>query len=320
MTRDDHYARLSNYTKSMFKKAVKDLVPGDVSEVLTLAEAEGCSVKLRTAILQSIDIVFKWGMSNRFVVGHERSICQDICAGLTKSEGEKLPLILRLDEIRAFLDRASSKRHQWFPIWFFAIYTGMRCGEINALRKDKIEMVSSEEAIKLDLAPSHVMKNYGKICVERAWKKPLGKNGPTKGRMWRTVPINSKLYWFLHEHLKIAHYGDDADGERVFEKIADWDNSRAANVLRDFCQEEGLKEITFHTLRACFATQMAAAGVARESIKKIGGWKESKTLEIYIRSSGIDEAGKTEVLDFGRTAPGIEETAAFGNVINLFKK
>jgi integrase len=208
-------------------------------------------------------------------------------------------------------------------MWFTALYIGMRAGELNALRKSKIELVSKEEALKLDNLEDASKKYYGKIQVEKAWKKSLKRNGPTKGRWWRTVPLNSKLFWFLVDYLETDN-GSYEDGERVFPKISKWDDGKQSNILRFFLDEIGVKSVTFHTLRACFCTQRLESGVDRASIMKIGGWKSEDVMSIYIRLAGVDERGKTEGLDFGFSSSVSEDeqrAASIGaNVINLFSK
>ena len=62
-------------------------------------------------------------------------------------------------------------------------------------------------------------------------------------------------------------------------------------MLKEFCRSIGLSEIRFHTLRACFATQLiGSGGGACEGYENM--WPEDlKTLAIYLRPSGVDERG-----------------------------
>ncbi|MCF8060870.1 MAG: tyrosine-type recombinase/integrase [Bacteriovoracaceae bacterium] len=76
-----------------------------------------------------------------------------------------------------------------------------------------------------------------------------------------------------------------------------WKNKQA-RILKYFCKTIGLPEIRFHTLRACFATQLIGSGVAPVKVMKISGWKDLKTLAVYLRLAGIDERGATDVLRF----------------------
>ena len=70
----------------------------------------------------------------------------------------------------------------------------------------------------------------------------------------------------------------------------------------------------FHTLRACFATQLISTGVPATVVMKICGWRDMKTMQRYIRLAGIDEGGATETLRFIPT-----EEAVMEKVVNLFE-
>ncbi len=319
-TRRDIYARLHNHTKTLFKTKVNDLCMADIVDCLELAKASGASLRLRKHIRSNIDTVYKWGMSQKYILGKDRSICADVELEPSNPEesAEKLPEILTKEEIKIFLDRARDVDHPWFPVWFFAIYSGMRASEINALRKQKINLVSKDEARKLDALSDTALKDYGKITVHLSWDPKRQKNGPVKGRWWRTIPVNSKVYWFLVDHLN-NDFGSDEDGERAFPKFWQWDRGEQANVLKAFLKSEGLKPIKFHTLRACFATQMLQSGVDMATLMKIGGWRDHKTMMIYVRLAGIEEAGRTEGLDFGHYAqtPEAQKSVVGENVIDL---
>ena len=68
--------------------------------------------------------------------------------------------------------------------------------------------------------------------------------------------------------------------------------------LKTFLKSIKFRPIKFHALRACFATQMLASGVPAPIVMKIGGWKKSSTMDIYLRLSGVDTKGATECLGF----------------------
>lgn len=77
-----------------------------------------------------------------------------------------------------------------------------------------------------------------------------------------------------------------------------WRDGRQEQVFKEFCKSIGLPEIKFHTLRACFATQLIGSGIEPVKVIKICGWKDLKTLAIYLRLAGVDEKGVTEGLSF----------------------
>ena len=71
--------------------------------------------------------------------------------------------------------------------------------------------------------------------------------------------------------------------------------------------------MTFHTLRACFATHVLASGAEPTQVMKMGGWADFKTFQIYVRMAGVDVKGVT---DGFRVTPKISD---LDNVIKLKK-
>jgi integrase len=129
-----------------------------------------------------------------------------------------------------------------------------------------------------------VAKSYN--CRTRSVKS-------TKAGYWRQVPISEKLLEILQaQRLDTGHTPD------VFPRHWEWTKGLQAKVLRSFCYIHGLPSIKFHTLRACFATQMLRQGVEAAKVMKICGWKELKTMQHYVRLAGIEVHGATERLEF----------------------
>jgi integrase len=124
------------------------------------------------------------------------------------------------------------------------------------------------------------------------------------------VPVSSEYYWFLVHDLKIEEKGPD---DSLLPPFSDWRLGMQAIILRGFCQANGLPSIKFHTLRACFATQLIASGIPATVVMKICGWKDMKTMQRYIRLAGVDEGGATERLKFIPTNEAVME-----RVVSLF--
>jgi site-specific recombinase XerD len=79
--------------------------------------------------------------------------------------------------------------------------------------------------------------------------------------------------------------------------MGSWKAGQAGVILRQFLTDIGIpKDVVFHTLRACFATHLLASGAEAAKVMAIGGWKDFKTFQIYIRLAGVDTAGATDNL------------------------
>ncbi len=301
----DHSALLRKWTKPWLTRIASELNRGDGREILRLAEQAGKKTTFLKKIKNTINVIYNWGIEERLIIGAQQSPVHGLNLG--KEREEELPEILTLGEIRALLVAARNHDHAWYPIWAMALLTGMRSGELHALLWSDIEMVSQELALAQDKL-SVEKRRYGMLRVTKTWNTRTRSTGPTKSGYWRSVPISGELYWLLTE-LK-ARTGNQV---QVLPRFWQWDKGEQARVLRTFCLGAGLKSIKFHTLRACFATQLISDGIAPTRVMKVGGWKDIKTMQRYIRMAGIDEAGATEGLKF---LPSDE--AMMGHVVNLF--
>ncbi len=85
------------------------------------------------------------------------------------------------------------------------------------------------------------------------------------------------------------------------------------NPLRQFCEGIGLNSIKFHTLRACFATQLLRDSVVLIVVMKICGLKDLKTMQKYIRLAGIEIEGATENLKI------LLPKDVMGRIVQLFQ-
>lgn len=303
----DHVSRMRNWTNEWWGLNASQITVGDARGILKRAYENGASLDCRSAIRGSMNKIFQWALEEQLVQGMSRSPAlhvEILCEGESRPE-EKRPEILNAGQISRLLHLANSASHPWHPIWFMGFYTGMRSGELQGLRKGDIELVPVAVAKELDsLDTGDPKKNYGVIHVQRAWNTKEKVIGPVKARYWRDVPINSALYWWLVHYLPSAKWGRDESGEKLFEDIPEWKRGEQAKVLRNFCEFNQLESVKFHTIRACFATMLLGMGVSEAKVMKVGGWRDLKTMQRYIRLAGINEYGATEALHFASPTEG----------------
>jgi len=94
---------------------------------------------------------------------------------------DKRPEILKSHEIRKLLYEPKAQGHDWYYIWGMTLLTGMRNGELYALRWEDVDFDSSL------------------IKVERSYNFKVGEYKDTKAGYWRSVPISSELRSLLLE-------------------------------------------------------------------------------------------------------------------------
>ncbi len=184
--------------------------------------------------------------------------------------GNKLKDVLTEEQARILLTQAKVQESEWYPIWATALYTGMRSGELYALTWDKVDLGSRM------------------IKVDCSWNNKDGFKD-TKSGDDRLVEIAADLL-VVFKQLYLRR----ADSHFVLPRIDKWDRGEQARELRLFLMGLGLPRIRFHDLRASWATIMLTKGISAPRVMKMGGWKDLKTMQYYIRKAGIDLKGITD--------------------------
>jgi len=187
--------------------------------------------------------------------------------------GSKIKIVLTSEQVKLFLEKAKLLDIEWYPHWCTALYTGMRNGELYALTWDKVSFEKRQ------------------ILVDCAWNNKDGFK-ETKSGDDRIVEIAPNLLPLLKE-LKIKN----SDSNFVLPRIDKWDKGEQARELRMFLTGMMLPSIRFHDLRATWATLMLGQGIEPIKIMIMGGWKDLKTMQFYVRKAGVDIKGITNKLE-----------------------
>lgn len=266
-TVSDYVSMMHTWTKDWLDKPAAEISRGDGREVLDRVLTQGRTKSFQKRLKNTINMIFNWGIESKIIRGVTHSPVFGLKIVLKE---DKKPEILKLEEIRHLLREARERNHPWYPIWAVALLTGMRNGELFALKWSDVDL---EKRL---------------ITVQRSYDKRTKEYKSTKAGYWRLVPISQELQDVLR-NLKSCE-------EFVLPKYSHWQLGEQAKILKQFCIEIGLPLIKFHTLRACFATCLISQGVEPIKVMKVCGWKDLKTMSYYIRLSGVDEFGVTNTL------------------------
>jgi integrase len=183
-----------------------------------------------------------------------------------------------------------SKLFKSFQLGFSKLYQVMRVGELLALEWDDVDFEN---------------KN---IRVSKSYSRRMKETKCTKAGYWRNVPMSSEL-----NELFVSLKANAVDS-KVLPNVDGWGTGGQSKFLRRFLVDIGVTSVKFHALRACFATQLLSKGTPSAVVMKICGWRDLKTMDIYIRVAGVDERGATDCL---KILP--NEVEAMENVVSLFK-
>ncbi len=284
------FSTVINYEK-LLEKWISPLWTGmDISEINKSAVHEAifekCSSDLtpssRKTILKMVRRIFQLAVDDGL-------IDRNPCSGISIKVPESDLTVLTNKEALLFLKEAKLCNHRFYQVWVVALMTGMRSGELYALKWTDVDF---EAEI---------------ISVSRAWNN---KNGfcPTKTQKSRAVPISEDLGIFLKE-LKLQ----TGETEFVLPRIWEWENGEQSRITREFCQSIGITSVRFHDLRATFITNLLSRGVSLARVMAIVGHSQIKTTNGYLRKAGVEVKGATDSL--GYTVP----QAKAGKLLSLVR-
>ncbi len=214
------------------------------------------------------------------------------CMGVQVRVPEVDQKVLTNTEVEVFLKMAKQTNHRFFPIWFTALKTGCRSGELMALGWNDIDFEGMT------------------ISVSKQWTSKAGYT-TTKTQRSRIVPMSDDLAQFLKE-LKLKR---GSDGQFVLPHFREWENGEQAKITREFCAAVGITPVKFHDLRATFITNLLSRGVPLAQVMAVVGHNQLKTTNGYLRKAGVEVRGVTDKLGYA-----MPEDIQGAKVLSLVRK
>ena len=151
---------------------------------------------------------------------------------------------LDFEEMERFV---AASEPQWTPFLVTALKTGLRVGELLALKWEDLDLVA------------------GRLVVRRSlWRK---QEGLPKGGRCREVPLSDLAIATLkaHRHLRGPYVFCEADGSRL-------NHNRVKELVPRTCKRAGLaKRLTTHDLRHTFASHLVMRGVSLKAVQELLG-------------------------------------------------
>ncbi len=190
---------------------------------------------------------------------------------------EHLPLVKRLktppqkydfltqEECRQLLDSSDGI---WRDMIVVALETGMRFGEIIALRWEDLDFKS------------------GELTVTQAYAE--GVLGSPKSNQLRRIPMSDSVLHILNptKNTKGLVFSD-SEGNPFKRHVCN-------EKLRSICKRAGLRRIGWHILRHTFASHLAQAGANLTAIQRLLGHSDIRTT---MRYAHINRAVLREAID-----------------------
>jgi integrase len=176
------------------------------------------------------------------------------------------------EQSQVFLEHMRAREPRWYPMFLTALRTGLRQGELIALRWEDLDFVKRQ---------LHVVQNFTAGALTT----------PKSGR-GRIVPMFADLVRALkaHRHLRSSLVFCRDDGTYLS------GNCLWKPMLR-VTRAAGLPKIAFHDMRHSFASQLVMASVPLKAVQEYLGHADISTTMRYSHLSPSAKQSYVEVLD-----------------------
>lgn len=256
-----------NHVVGWAKTHIDLITPQFVTDRLDEMEAKDASRSLTNHIQKEVKCVFAYA----FALG---AVKVNRFAGMKmRRMPKKRKEALNHEEVAKLLSEAHLRSHPYYHIWLLTIALGLRRSELAGLKWIDVDFDQRLIYLRRQKIPGEGIVDF------------------LKDREERVVAIPQHIISALRE-LKLR-----TTSEFVINiQCAHWNDGGQAQVLRAFCREIGIKEVTHHQLRATHITLALVDGVPLGIVKENVGHAKLSTTDEYFRSAGISMRGQMDGL------------------------
>ena len=250
------------------------------------------------SIIKTINEKLKSSMIDAEKNGYiEKNYCQLVNLPKEKRKEKKIE-VFSVDQQNDFLEII--KGHEFEILFLLAIGTGLRRGELLALRWSDIDFENKTINVDSNIQQAYIFEDEETKRLEKIEQEPKTINS------FRTVPIPSKVLDKLQEHKQKQEQYKLAFQERYIDNdfvICDkygkaLDVKRPTRMFYSIQKKMGIPEdekIKFHGLRKTYATRLFEKEVPPKTVQMLLGHSEiSITLDIYTQ---VMENKKVEAIE-----------------------
>lgn len=183
---------------------------------------------------------------------------------------ETIHRALTPEETKLFFENARDSFY--YNVFRLAIQTGMRIGEIGALKNSDIY----DDAIHITRTITR--NENGSYCIGTEAKTWHGK---------RTIPLNNAITEIIENQRKINHIldGNISNIDDLIFRAPERGllmSSPADNVIKNICKKIGINQFTCHAFRDTFATRAIEQGIEPRTLQELLGHADfSLTMNLY---------------------------------------
>lgn len=254
------------------------LTPQHAVTLLANKHEEGLSARtclhIYRALHRALEVAVQWGVTGRNVCDAVRPprVDEKEPTGLSQAQVESL-----LEAAKAYQREDQQDYGRLYPLFLAAIHTGMRQGELLALRWEDVDLGQGIALVRQ--------------ALERPGRKPVF--GTTKNRKVRAVPLSPEVIEALRklkvdQEIERAFHGEDyedyglvfcqpngrpLDGHSLtrwhLKRLIDEVNRKAAEAKNEAAKLP--KSLRFHDLRHTFVSRALQAGANPRAVSEIAG-------------------------------------------------
>ena len=250
------------------------------------------------SIIKTINEKLKSSMIDAEKNGYiEKNYCQLVNLPKEKMKEKKIE-VFSVDQQNDFLEII--KGHEFEILFLLALGTGLRRGELLALRWSDIDFENKTINVDSNIQQAYIFEDEETKRLEKIEQEPKTINS------FRTVPIPSKVLDKLQEHKQKQEQYKLTFQERYIDNdfvICDkygkaLDVKRPTRMFYSIQKKMGIPEdekIKFHGLRKTYATRLFEKEVPPKTVQMLLGHSEiSITLDIYTQ---VMENKKVEAIE-----------------------
>ncbi len=226
----------------------------------------------------------------------ERLLVTNPCEAVTLPTGEKPEIaVLTIEQQKALVQ--ASYRHRYGVFVRIDLSTGLRIGELLALKWEDIDLVGAQLQVRRTLNRlARYEQGSTSTKTELVFDVPKTKNSR------RTIPLTrsviEELKRWRNVQLNDKRVAGDAYQDNGFVVTNELGNYFEQHTLRDaydrMLKDAGIGHFTFHALRHTFATRALERGMDYKTLSAVlGHYSVAFTMDTYVHS--MDEHKRKEM-------------------------
>lgn len=250
------------YLKHWDEKHLELMTGIFVKNELDALESQGtASRSLTVDILKATSAIFTYAVQSKVLDANP-------LFGMKRKRPKKRRNALGHEEANKLLHEAKVRNHPYYMVWLLSLTLGTRRSELAGLKWTDINFET------------------GLVYLCRQIQPKEGLVEKLKDNEDRVVALPKQVIPELKEHRLQSR------SEYVIDlECSQWKHGHQAEVLKDFCREIGIKEVTHHSLRSSFISLALQDGVATAHVKDNVGHSKLSTTDGYYNEAGIHLKG-----------------------------